>query len=242
MKENGFSYKTINNYKRSLKASFHMAIEDDSKPKVALSEEQQEARLLDFMEQDITYQKYHDDVLILLKTGLRISELCGLTRSDIDFKNHAIRINYQLLRDKDGFYIAEPKTKSGFRNVPMSEETEKALKRVLKRKQKPTFKEIDGYRNFLFLSSKGYPMQESSYKSVLNGVVKKYNKSHEKTPLPRITPHSLRHTFCTQLAQKNMNPKNLQYIMGHASIMMTLDLYSHASETGANREMRSLIA
>ena len=118
MYENGFSYKTISNYKRSLKASFHMAleddcvrknpfhfqlsevIEDDSKPKVALSEEQ-EAKLLDFMEQDRTYQKYHDDVLILLKTGLRISELCGLTRSDIDFKNHAIRINHQLLKDKD---------------------------------------------------------------------------------------------------------------------------------------------
>jgi hypothetical protein len=241
MKENGFSYKTINNYKRSLKASFHMAIEDDSKPKVALSEEQ-EARLLDFMEQDRNYQKYHDDVLILLKTGLRISELCGLTRSDIDFKNHAIRINHQLLKDKDGFYIAEPKTKSGFRNVPMSEETEKAFQRVLKRKQKPTLKEIDGYRNFLFLSPNGYPMQEGCYKSVLNGVVKKYNKSHEKTPLPRITPHSLRHTFCTQLAQKNMNPKNLQYIMGHASITITLDLYAHASEAGANREMRSLIA
>lgn len=259
MKENGFSYKTINNYKRSLKASFHMAIEDDyvrknpfnfqlsevieddSKPKVALSEEQ-EARLLDFMEHDRTYQKYHDDVLILLKTGLRISELCGLTRSDIDFKNHAIRINHQLLRDKDGFYIAEPKTKSGFRNVPMSEETEKAFKRVLKRKQKPTLKEIDGYHNFLFISPSGKPMQESNYKSVLNGVVKKYNKSHEKTPLPRITPHSLRHTFCTQLAQKNMNPKNLQYIMGHASITITLDLYAHASEAGANREMRSLVA
>lgn len=80
---------------------------------------------------------------------------------------------------------------------------------MLKRKQKPKIKGIDGYRNFLFLSPHGYPMQESSYKSVLNGVIKKYNKSHEKTPLPRITPHSLRHTFCTQLAQKNMNPKNL---------------------------------
>ena len=124
----------------------------------------------------------------------------------------------------------------------MSEETEKAFRRVLKRKQKPTFKEIDGYRNFLFISPNGYPMQESNNKSVLDGVVKKYNKNHEKTPLPKIMPRSLRHTFCTQFARKNMNPKNLQYIMGHASITITLDLYAHASETGANREMRSLIA
>lgn len=259
MKAKGLSYKTINNYKRSLKASFYMAIEDDyvrknpfdfplsevieddSKPKIALIEEQ-EASLLDFMKQDKVYSKYYDDVLILLKTGLRISELCGLTRSDLDFKNHTIRINHQLLKDKDGFYIAEPKTKSGVRNVPMSEETEKAFQRVLKRKQKPKLKEIDGYRNFLFISPNGYPMQEGSYKSALNGVVKKYNKSHKKTPLPKITPHSLRHTFCTQLSQKNMNPKNLQYIMGHASITITLDLYAHASEAGANKEMRSLIA
>ena len=49
-------------------------------------------------------------------------------------------------------------------------------------------------------------------------------------------------TFCTRLAQKNMNPKNLQYIMGHSSIMITLNLYAHASQTGANMEMRSLIA
>ncbi len=39
-------------------------------------------------------------------------------------------------------------------------------------------------------------MQEGCYKSVLNGVIKKYNKSHEKTPLPKITPRSLRHVFC----------------------------------------------
>lgn len=71
--------------------------------------------------------------------------------------------------------------------------------------------------------------------------MKKYNKNHEK-PLPKITPHVLRYTFCTRLAQKKMNPKNLQYIMGHSSITITLDLYVHASEDGANKEMRSLIA
>lgn len=82
MKEKGFSYKTISNYKHSLKASFYMAIEDDyvrkktfdfnlsevleddSKPKVALSEEQEQA-LLDFIAHDTVYKKYYDDILIL---------------------------------------------------------------------------------------------------------------------------------------------------------------------------------
>ena len=258
MKEKGYGFKTISNYKRSLKASFYMAIEDDyvrkipfdfqlsevidddSESRQALSEEQEE-KLLSFLQYDTVYQKYYDDVLILLKTGLRISELCGLTVQDLDFENHTLNINHQLLRNQEGYYIETPKTKCGIRKVPMSEEAGKAFQRVLKRKKTGKGIVIDGYRNFLFLNQKGMPMTACYYTSTLRNIVKKYNKYHDE-PLPKITPHILRHTFCTRLAQKNMNPKNLQYIMGHSSIMITLNLYAHASQTGANMEMRSLIA
>ena len=258
MKEKGYGFKTISNYKRSLKASFYMAIEDDyvrknpfdfqlsevidddSESRQALSEEQEE-KLLSFLQYDTVYQKYYDDVLILLKTGLRISELCGLTVQDLDFENHTLNINHQLLRNQEGYYIETPKTKCGIRKVPMSEEAGKAFQRVLKRKKTGKGIVIDGYRNFLFLNQKGMPMTACYYTSTLRNIVKKYNKYHDE-PLPKITPHILRHTFCTRLAQKNMNPKNLQYIMGHSSIMITLNLYTHASQTGANMEMRSLIA
>ncbi len=258
MKEKGYGFKTISNYKRSLKASFYMAIEDDyvrknpfdfqlsevidddSESRQALSEEQEE-KLLSFLQHDTVYQKYYDDVLILLKTGLRISELCGLTAQDLDFENHTINIDHQLLRNQEGYYIETPKTKCGIRKVPMSEEAGKAFQRVLKRKKTGKSIQIDGYRNFLFLNQKGIPMTACYYTSTLRNIVKKYNKCHDE-PLPKITPHILRHTFCTRLAQKNMNPKNLQYIMGHSSIMITLNLYAHASQTGANMEMRSLIA
>lgn len=102
MSENGFAYSTINNYKRSLRASFYIAIQDDyvrknpfdfqlntvidddTTPKTVLTPEQ-EARLLDFVKSDTVYYKNYDEILILLKTGLRISELCGLTASDLDF-------------------------------------------------------------------------------------------------------------------------------------------------------------
>ena len=258
MKEKGYGFKTISNYKRSLKASFYMAIEDDyvrknpfdfqlsevidddSESRQALREEQEE-KLLSFLQYDTVYQKYYDDVLILLKTGLRISELCGLTVQDLDFENHTLNINHQLLRNQEGYYIETPKTKCGIRKVPMSEEAGKAFQRVLKRKKTGKGIVIDGYRNFLFLNQKGMPMTACYYTSTLRNIVKKYNKYHDE-PLPKITPHILRHTFCTRLAQKNMNPKNLQYIMGHSSIMITLNLYAHASQTGANMEMRSLIA
>lgn len=70
------------------------------------------------------------------------------------------------------------------------------------------------------------PKVAANYESMLKGLVKKYNKQN-KEQLPNITPYILRHTFCTRLANAGMNPKALQYIMGHANITMTLNYYAH---------------
>ena len=78
-------------------------------------------------------------------------------------------------------------------------------------------------KNFLFLKKDDTPKVAANYCSMLTGLVKKYNKQN-KEQLPHITPHILRHTFCTQLANAGMNPKALQYIMGHANISMTLNI------------------
>lgn len=121
MSEDGCAYKSIDNYKRSPKASFFMAIqndcirknpfdfqlsdvlEDTTELKIALTPEQ-EMGLLSFMESDKIYCKYYDGVVIILETGLRISELCGLTL-ELDMKNKAIMVDHQLLSDtKIGYY------------------------------------------------------------------------------------------------------------------------------------------
>ena len=260
MKANGYAYKTINNYKRSLKASFYIAIaddyvrknpfdfklneviEDDTKQKQALTEEQ-EKTLLAFAKTDRTHRKYYDEIVILLKTGLRISELCGLTVSDLDFTEKVIHVEHQLLKNsRTGYYIDTPKTKSGMRDVPMSEEVCRAFERVMARKQKAEPIVVDGYSHFLFLNGKGYPMTNVAYNIAFANLAKKYNKQHEDNPLPKITPHILRHTFCTRLANKSMNPKSLQYIMGHSNINITMNLYAHASVEGIKAELRELIA
>ena len=73
-------------------------------------------------------------------------------------------------------------------------------------------------------------------------LAKKYNKCH-KEPLPDVmTPHTMRHTFCTRMANAGMNPKALQYIMGHANIVMTLNYYAHATFHSAQEEMERLQA
>ena len=147
---------------------------------------------------------HYDDVLILLKTGLRISELCGLTVADIDFKNEVVVIDHQLLKSKEqGYYIETPKTKSGTRQVPLSRETIQAFQRVIRKRTKGKLIEIDGYKDFLFVNPKGNPKVAIDYNALFVRMVKKYNKHHKDNPLPHITPHTLRHTFCTRLASKN---------------------------------------
>ena len=258
MSEKGFAYQTISNFKRSLKAAFFTAIEDDcirknpfnftldtvieddSEAKAALTPKQEE-NLLAFMAQDTVYRKYRDEVIILLGTGLRISEFCGLTTA-LDFKNRYINVDHQLLRDADvGYYVETPKTKNGIRQIPMTEEVYQALKRVLKSRENAVPFSVDGYKNFLFLKNDGMPKVAANYESMLKELVHKYNKQN-KDQMPHITPHILRHTFCTRLANAGMNPKALQYIMGHANITMTLNYYAHADFDSAKAEMERLAA
>lgn len=100
-----------------------------------------------------------------------------------------------------------------------------------------------GYANFLFLNQNGLPKTASCYESMFQGLVRKYNKHHKlEEALPNITPHTMCHTFCTRLAHAGINPKDLQYIMGHSNITMTLNYYAHADYTSAKAAMDRLAA
>ena len=104
----------------------------------------------------------------------------------------------------------------------MSEDVKQAFERIMANKPKAEPIEIDGYSVFLFLNGKGYPMTNAYYTSTFANL--------------------LRHTFCTRLANMNMNPKSLQYIMGHSNISITLNLYAHASMENVKAELKSMIA
>ena len=258
MKEQGFAFQTINNHKRSLKAIFYTAIEDDlirknpfnfntedviendTEEKIVLTDTQADL-LLRFLKNDCTYQKHYHAVTVLLNTGLRISELCGLTVNDIDFENGFINVNHQLIFDSGEYRTEKPKTDSGIRRIPMNESVTKALKAEISNKENVQPVIIDGYTDFVFLNKKGFPMYGAAYSVDFGNMVKKYNKHHKKK-LPKISPHILRHTFCTNMAIKNIPPKALQYIMGHKDITTTLGYYAHGSAESAKIAMESLTA
>lgn len=260
MKANGYAYQTIANHKRSLKAAFYTAIQDDvlvknpfdfpisdvldddTPPKTPLTQAQ-ETSLLDFIMRDRVYSKYLDEVRILLETGLRISEMCGLTFNDIDMDARLIHVNHQLLRHSDhSYYIEEPKTDSSIRTIPMSHDVYQALVRIVQHSKGKHSFSCDGYSGFLFLNRNGKPRTAVNYESIFRGLRSKYNKQHPQSPLLcPFTPHTLRHTFCTKLAHSGMNPKALQYIMGHKNITMTLNYYAHTTADIAIAEMKKYI-
>jgi len=157
-------------------------------------------------------------------------------------KERKIIVDHQLLkRSGKGFYIETPKTKSGVREITMIPNVYGAFQRVLE-KHKDTGAVIDGYDNFLFCTRTGYPKTALNFEDTFRRLADKYNGCHEE-PLPKIfTPHVLRHTFCTEMANKGMNPKALQYIMGHKNIKMTMNYYAHATYNSAKEEMERLMA
>jgi len=257
-RERGMGYSSIHNIRGVLKPAFQMAVDDDllvknpfafelgtvilndSKKREALSTEEKE-KYLAFIRADSHYSQYSDAFEFLFATGLRISEFCGLTVKDLDFKKKLIHVNKQLIRDTDmTYYIETTKTNSGKRDIPMSTEVEAICRRIIADRKKPKIeKVIDGVSGFLYYDKNDMPRVALHWEKYLQYSVAKYNRSH-KVLMPAITPHICRHTFCSEMARSGMNPKALQYLMGHADISVTLNVYTHLGLEDAREEIRKL--
>ena len=259
LQKDGRGYSTIHSVRGVVRPAFEMAFQDglltknpfsfelatvvvnDSVTREAITRAQERA-FLKFIQEDKCYSKYYDGIFILFNTGLRISEFCGLTLSDIDFKKKRIRVDHQLQRTRDMEYIIEkPKTESGERYVPMSQQVIECFQRVIRNRKKPQKEPmIDGYTGFLFLDKNGQPMVALHWEHYFKHILNKYNSIY-KVQLPKITPHVCRHTFCSNMAKSGMNPKTLQYIMGHSDISVTLDTYTHLKFEDAKVEFDRIL-
>ena len=184
---------------------------------------------------------YYDDIVILLGTGLRVSELYGLTRADIDFDRRCIHVRRQLCRTAEKpYFVTPPKTKSGIRNVPMTDAVYMALMRVVKGRTSPKVELlVDGHSGFLFLDKSGMPKVAMHLENYMRGLQARFEKAYGK-PVPRITPHVLRHTFCTNVQQAGLDVKSLQYLMGHSNASVTLDVYTHSSFDSVERAFEQI--
>ena len=161
-----------------------------------------------------------------------------MTKSDIDFENMKINVDHQLQRYIGiGYKMVEPKTESGIRQIPMTEDVAECFRRVIKNRVTPKVEPIiDGYAGLLWLDKDGKPMVAMHWEKYFQHICDKYNATY-KVQIPRITPHVCRHTFCSRMAAARMNPKTLQYIMGHADISVTMNTYTHLGFEEASEEV-----
>lgn len=255
LQADGRGYSTIHTVRGVVRPAFQMAVDDDlirknpfefmlatvvvndSVTREAITRKQ-ERTFLEFVKNDKHFCKYYDGIYILFHTGLRISEFVSLVKSDIDFENRKIKVDHQLQRKRDMEYIIEDtKTPSGVRYVPMTDEVKECFQRIIENRKKPkTEPMIDGKCGFLYLDKNNMPMVALHWEKYFQHICEKYNSIY-KVPLPRITPHVCRHTFCSNMAKSGMNPKTLQYIMGHSDIGVTLNTYTHVGYEDAQKEI-----
>ena len=209
---------------------------------MALTKRQQRD-FLNFIAEDKHYSQYLDEIVVLLGTGMRVSEFCGLTMADLDFEKRRIRVDHQLVWTRScKRYVEKTKTECGCRFLPMSDEVYRSLYNILSNRPKPQKEPmIDGYTGFILLDQNGNPKVALHIEHVVKRIWQKYNEVHV-IPLPRITPHVFRHTFCTNMADAGMDLKSLQYLMGHSDVSVTLNVYTHSSYEKAEESMARILS
>lgn len=244
MAEEGYRTSTIYQTRISLFNMFEFAKENDViinnpckksvKSDMGKPSEKKEALSIDVQKRFIEYaegQSYENQFRFVLQTGLRTGELVGLKWEDIDFENKTLKVQRSMeYRYSVGVWrIGEPKSKSGYRTIPLTDEAIRIL-RAQKEKNRAIKVIPMEWAEQVFLSRKGEPVKNSTYDTALFKIC-------DKAEIKRFSMHVLRHTFATRCIEGGMMPKTLQKILGHSNIGITMNLYVHITEEEKQREI-----
>lgn len=127
-------------------------------------------------------------------------------------------------------------TKDQMRKLPMTDDVARCFQAIIEDREKPRYeKMIEGHTGFLFTDKNGNPLVAMHWKHRFNHMVKRYNDIF-RVQMPNITPHICRYTYCSNMAKLGMNPKTLQYLMGHSDIGVTLNLENARKKLNKARE------
>lgn len=176
--------------------------------------------------QTATLSYFFPLVHLMAYTGLRQGEALALKWSDIDFENKKITVNKTAVWIKGKQTLQTPKTKNSKRVISIDPTTLSILKNWKKNQIKIYFKNgkhFEGDENFIFTN------QWSDWVQIHNFIpyFKRFVTSHALKP---ITPHGLRHTHASLLFSAGVEPKNISDRLGHSTVQITLDLYTHITE------------
>lgn len=209
-----------------------------------------ERRVMSKEEMDIFLQyakdsAYYDYYRLALCTGLRINEAFALQWDDIDWKRKMICIKGTLVYESgQGVRKDSTKTAAGFREIPMIDASESLLKTLRKKRAKTrillgqNWKEREGLEDLVLFNTFGSSLCDTNVRKDINRIVEQIN--HDGIKFEHVTPHTFRHTFATRGLEAGIPLKVMQTILGHSSLSMTADLYSHVLPDTKAEEMKKL--
>ncbi len=135
------------------------------------------------------------------------------------------------------YIIQSTKTNAGTRKLSITEDVAYCFRAIIEDRLTPKVEKfVDGYSGFLYLDKDGMPEVAMHWQHRLNHAVQRYNDIC-RVQMPNITLHVCRHTYCSNMAKAEMNPKILQYLMGHSDIGVTMNTYTHLGLEDAKDEM-----
>ncbi len=174
---------------------------------------------LESTKNDRLYALWH----LLAMTGLRRGEALGLKWEDVDMETGRLAVRRSLTSVNYMITVSEPKTKKGRRTVPLDAATMAVMRAQAVRQldEQKRWGEAWVDAGYCFTREDGRPLQPDI-------VTKNFRTAERAIPLPQIRLHDLRHTWATLALQAGVHPKVVQERLGHSTISMTLDIYSHA--------------
>lgn len=262
LKDAGYQWESINKAKLLLTDMFDRAIEDDlmiKNPargvKIPVPHPEKEVKALSQEDQQAFFRcsagTFYDNLFrVAVSTGLRPGELFALREENIDWDNKTIHVEktllYQKLEGDTGktFHEDDPKTKTSRRTIPMNKYCEDALRQQLvlhriavNNSPKPR----EALTDYIFCTRYGTPMCAQIYSDAIKRIVTEIN--YTRDPLDAMdvfSGHCFRHTFATRCFEAGVAPKTVQAYLGHASLNMTMDLYTSVMEQKKVDDMKLL--
>jgi integrase len=208
-----------------------------------------------FLSKQGQYHRWYPIFTIMLWTGMRVGEICGLRWEDIDLDDETISVNHTLVyydkrgEERCGFAINTPKTRAGERIIPMLPKVKEAFLMEKAYQEEAGLRStavVDGYRNFIFVNRFGNVQHQGTLNKALRRIIRDCNfevldKVHKEDAilLPKFSNHSLRHTFCTRLSEAGVNLRAIMDIMGHSDSETTLQIYTEATKEFKRAELIS---
>ena len=257
--DNNYGYERQNKIKVILKDMLQRAVEDClvvnnpvSGVKLRTYKEIR-AKSLTIEEQntffDYCRNTFYDNLFnVAVNTGLRPGELFALQLSDVDLENGYIDVNktlvYQKYLDDDckTFHIEPPKTKQSYRKVPINSICRIYIERQFELKRIVAEKRPKQQNDYLFVTKFNTPLNSVIYSDAIKAVIRQINLTRAyDNQFEVFSGHTFRHTFATRCFENGIDTKVVQSYLGHASLKMTMDLYTHVSEEKSSLDIEKIV-